>query len=143
MLIRRRAARLAGLLAAASLLPVALSGCAGSGLAYRTYHDEGGTGASEDKFVYVSRPHEPKTITLVDTRTGESLWTMDVPVGRKLVLDFEEGEAPDTPNRPDLMRWELMQDSDLLGRLTNAMPVPNADSRRLDVTLRTSPEMGR
>ena len=119
------------------------SGCAGPGLAYRSYHDEGGSGVSQDAFVYVSRPHEPKTVTVMDTRTGEALWTMDVPVGRKLVIDFEENKADGTPDRPDLMRWELMDASDLTGRLGNAMPVPIASARRIDMTLRTGPESGR
>lgn len=116
------------------------AGCAGPGHAYRGYHDEGGTGMSQDTFVYVSRPHEPKTITLIDTRSGEALWTMDVPVGSKLVIDFEADESEGVPERPDLMRWELMNDTDLLGRLDNAMPVPAATARRLDVTLRPGPE---
>lgn len=128
---------------AALLTMAGLSACAGPGYSYRSYHDEGGSGASDDKMVYVSRPHDPKTITLIDTRTGEALWTMDVPVGRKLVIDFEPGKAGDTPDRPDLMRWELMPEADILGRLDNAMPVPTADSRRIDVTLRNGPEMGR
>lgn len=130
-------------MACVALLVGVVAGCAGPGYAYRSYHDEGGTGVSEDKMVYVSRPHEPKTITLMDTRTGEALWTMDVPVGRKLVIDFEEGLAGNTPDRPDLMRWELMKESDLIGRLDNAMPVPMADSRRLDMSLRAGPESGR
>ena len=130
---------MAGLLASAS----GLAGCSGAGLAYRGYHDEGGTGYSEDKMVYMSRPHDPKTVTLVDTRTGEPLWTMDVPVGRKLVVNFESGRAQGTPDRPDLMRWGLMDESDRMGRTHNAMPVPRANARRLDVSLRPTPEHSR
>ncbi len=129
----------AGILAAIALA----AGCAGPGLAYRSYHDEGGSGISKDAFVYVSRAHYPKTVTLLDTRTGEAIWTMDVPVGRKLVIDFEVDKAEGTPDRPDLMRWKLMDDSDLYGSLDNAMPVPVASARRLDMTLRTAPEAGR
>ena len=117
-----------------------LGACAGPGLAYRSYHDEGGSGESDDKFVYVSYPHQPKTVTVVDTRTGDSLWTMDVPVGSKLVINFEPDKSEGTPDRPDLMRWELMNDTDLTGRLDNAMPVPAPGARRVDVTLRASPE---
>jgi len=136
--------RLNAALALPALLAVAaLSACSGPGYAYRNYHDEGGTGTSDDKMVYVSRAFDAKTITVIDTRTGEALWTMDVPVGRKLVIDFEEGKAGDTPDRPDLMRWELMDDSDLYGGLDNAMPVPVADCRRIDVSLRAVPEIGR
>jgi hypothetical protein len=121
---------------------LALGGCAlaGPGHAYRAYHDEGGTGMSQDTFVYVSRPHEPKTVTLIDTRSGEAIWTYDVPVGSKLVIDFEADESEGIPERPDLMRWELMNDTELMGRLDNAIPVPAATARRLDVTLRPSPE---
>ncbi|MCH6551691.1 MAG: hypothetical protein IH804_06725 [Planctomycetes bacterium] len=36
---------------------------------------EGGNRASTDKHVYVSYPYEPKTVSLIDTRNDEVLWT--------------------------------------------------------------------
>lgn len=110
-----------------------LAGCAG-------YYAPGGDGRSRDTFTYVSTSHMPQTITLVDTRTGESLWTTDVPVGQQLVVRFrnlKEGEAEGT----DEMRWALMPAGTRNGRLTNSVQVPSAPYRRLDGTLREGPEL--
>ena len=135
------AARSLGLGLTLGALALSLAACGGPGYAYRSFYDEGGSGVSDDQFVYISRPGEPKTITLVDTRTGEPIWTMDVPVGNQLVINFEPDRNKDNPARPDMMRWELMEDRTLHGRLSNAMPVPSYHSRRLDMTLRAIPEI--
>jgi len=90
---------------------------------------------------YVSTEWQPKTITLVDTRTGSAMWSVDIPVGKQLVIWFEEGESNAGPDLPDLMRWEIMAANTHSGALDNAMPVPGKDSRRLDMTLRAAPEM--
>ena len=33
----------------------------------------------------------PKNITLIDTRSGEKIFVMEIPVGKQLVIDFETG----------------------------------------------------
>ena len=139
--IAGRPARSLGLALTLGALALALSACGGPGYAYRSFYDEGGSGVSDDQFVYISRPGEPKTITLVDTRTGEPIWTMDVPVGNQLVINFEPDRNKDNPSRPDMMRWELMEDRTLHGRLSNAIPVPAFHSRRLDMAIRAIPEI--
>lgn len=123
-------------LAALALCAGLLGGC----------YTEGGGQMSMDRFTYVSTPSQPKTITLVDTRTFESIWSIDVPVGQQVALQFmknpknREGIPPD-PYRPDLMRWSLMKAYDMGGDLDNSIAVPPSYSRRLEMKLRPSPEM--
>ena len=113
-------------------LPVAFAGCA---------HSEGGNMKSDDQFTYVSTSYQPKTLVLLDTRDGEELWSVDVPVGQKLVVQFLKDKARNaTPENPDLMKWEVGPASQSRLSLRNAIPVPGADARRLDLSLREVPE---
>jgi hypothetical protein len=88
---------------------------------------------------YYSTEMMQKTVTLVDLRSGEVLFAIDVPVGKQLTIDFDKEEGDDPVNRPDLMRWEIMEQGTSIGKLDNQMSVPNAASRRVDVTLRHGP----
>lgn len=87
-----------------------------------------------------STEHSPKTITIMDTRSGERVFLMEIPVGKKLVIDFEEGGGDDTVQTPDLMRWEVFNHDIGRGALNNAMTVPNATCRRIDVRMRPGTE---
>lgn len=82
----------------------------------------------------------PKTVTLIDTRSGERLFIMEVPVGKKLVIDFVKDAGDNTVLTPDLMMWEVFSSDVGYGPLSNSMTVPNGWSRRIDVTLRDSSE---
>jgi hypothetical protein len=82
----------------------------------------------------------PKTITLIDTRSGEKIFVMEIPVGKQLVIDFEADGGNDTVETPDLMRWEIFGAGTGWGALNNAMTVPNRWSRRLDIVIRPSSE---
>lgn len=105
-------------------------------------YTEGGPGFTTDQHVYVSRPWQPWTITLRDTRTGQEFWSKDVPVGKKLVVKFIEGEGTSDKYTPDLMKWALVDEDRESGiTLASSLPVPGADSRRLEPMLRTSPEL--
>lgn len=114
-------------LAAAILAP---SGC----------YSEGGLGWSEDQYCYVSRPHQPWTVTLKDTRTGQEVWSVEVPVGKQLVVHFLPGTGVPGGYMPDTMEWALMDEGVTSDRLANSLPVPPANARRLDPTLRPTPE---
>lgn len=118
------------LLAAAALSTLAASGC------YR----EGGNLWSNDTHVYVSTSWQPKTISLVDTRTEEIVWSIDVPVGQQLVVSFEKGDGKGDVT-PDAMEYGVMDAGELSGGLTDAVDVPGRGDRRLDMTLRAAPEM--
>jgi hypothetical protein len=129
-----RTRRLARSLALASMLGAAAlsAGC----------YYEGGALRSNDRFTYASTTWQPKTVTLVDTRTGETLWSVDIPVGRQLVIDFNaERRADNTQWLPDEALWDIMPDTRRHGALKNKMRVPPRTARRLDVTLRPVPEM--
>ena len=112
----------------------------GCGIAYRPYFDPGGSGAAIDEYTYVSEPYAPQTITVVDTRTGESVFAMDVPVGQQLVINFDDKQIQSEEWMSGVMRWRLMPAGQRYGRLTNRIAVPPPSSRRVDVTLRATPE---
>lgn len=101
---------------------------------------EGGPGYSADRFTYISNEWRPWTVSLIDTRTGETIWTVDVPVGQQLAVGFRPGTGPNEI-RPDLMEWGLMPAGRRGGSLPNVVPVPDRFSRRLETTLRPAPEM--
>ena len=102
----------------------------------------GGVPASRDKFQYESHPHMPATVTILDTRTGEAIWSMDVPVGRKLAIRFYEGRKADdaTANLPALMRWQVVNIGKSAGSLRNEVAVPRYTARKIDYELREGPE---
>lgn len=100
---------------------------------------EGGSRASDDKHVYVSRPHSPKTVSLVNTVTNETLWTVEIPVGDQLVLRFYDNKHDD-PIMSSNMRWEVMEETTSARPLNNVMAVPGRNFRRLDLELREAPE---
>lgn len=102
----------------------------------------GGSGFSTDTFTYPSTSWQPCTITLKDTRTDQAIWSIDVPVGKQLVIDFRKDEGIPGSGTPDLMRWEIMDIGEQFGELDNSLPVPPApDGRRVDHTLRPAPEL--
>ena len=89
---------------------------------------------------YQSTEEFPKTVTIIDTRSGERVFVMEIPVGEKLVLDFIEDSGNNTVLTPDLMSWELFPNEVKYGPLSNSLTVPNRWSRHLVVTLRESSE---
>jgi hypothetical protein len=116
----------------ASLVAVGLAaGLGGTGC---NPYDEGGSQASYDVAPFVSTSHQPKTVSIVDTRDGSIVWTWEIPVGKKLVIDFDQDKFKDNPNRPDVMRWQEMDADQRYGSLNNEMAVPR--TRRIDWFLR-------
>ena len=89
---------------------------------------------------YQSTEEFPKTVSIIDTRSGEQLFVMETPVGKKLVIDFIEDEGDNTVLTPDLMQWEVFSHNVYYGPLSSSMTVPNRWSRRVDVTIRESSE---
>ena len=104
-----RLSRLARPFAAATILAsLALSaGC----------YYEGGPLRSIDRVTYVSTSWSPKTVTLIDTRTGESMWSVDIPVGQQLVIDFN------AETRGDNTQWLPTRHSG------TSCPTPGATAR--------------
>jgi len=115
--------------AALSVVLVSLAGCA--------TQSERGVRASVDQHVYVSYPWEPKTVSLIDTRTDEVIWTFEVPVGEKLVIKFENHRRRLSGQT---MTWGSGDPDEGKIKLVNEMPVPSYQVRKLSWTIRPVPE---
>lgn len=102
-------------------------------------HWEGGPLWSGQEFAYVSTTWSPKTVTVMDLRTGEAVWTVDVPVGQKVSFKFSEGTGPNEYNSDEIV-WEFMEMDDTFVARTQRSPCPPAHARRVDLTLRPAPE---
>jgi len=80
-----------------------------------------------------------KSVRMIDVRSGEVFFSLDIPAGKQLTFDFERGDGDDPVYTPDLMRYEVKDANSTwggFGRLHSAMTVPNAASRRVDVLVR-------
>lgn len=128
--------RLTRTLPALALAGFALLGSVGC--AYVGWH-EGGDRSSYDKHVYISTAWQPKTVTLIDTRSGEKIASWDIPVGKQLAMQFYDKLNKDDPVFPTILRYEIMPAGQEGGSLHNSMPAPGPDSRRLDMELRPVP----
>ena len=89
---------------------------------------------------YYSTENHPATVTIVDTRTAEPFFTIEIPVGKQLTLNFKEGEGDDPVLTPDLMVYQIFDLGTSIGKLRNSVTVPNQYSRRIDVDYRPAPE---
>src|SRR4051812_3931179 len=67
-------------LAGAAALTAAMAGCWTMG------YSPGGRQASLDEFTYESTADHPYSLYLIDLRTRETIWSMDVPVGKEVVI---------------------------------------------------------
>jgi len=99
----------------------------------------GGGQSSMDAFAYESTVDYPQTVKVVDLGTNAVLWTMEVPVGKQLIIRFYEDHDLKNERCPSLLRWELRDTGDQYGELHNSMPVPSAHRRRVDVAFRANP----
>lgn len=124
-----------------ALVGAVLGASCGPTSVYRPYFDQGGSGASIDEFTYVSTAHSPKTVTVVDTRTQETVFALDIPVGQQLVINFDDKQADRDKYMSGEMRWAVMPAGNRFGSLKNRVDVPPAGSRRVDMTLREGPEV--
>lgn len=102
-------------------------------------HYPGGNIASIDKYVYPSTTDLPQTVTVIDTRSGQAIWSKDIPVGQQLVMRFY-AEKGDDPTNPDRLDWQLMPIG-AGGQMNNRFFVPPASSRRIDTAFRASGEL--
>lgn len=99
-------------------------------------------GGCEEKYVYRSGPHIPQTVTLVNTTTGERIWSYDVPVGQELTMHFVHGPDRATELGYDEMTWTVgPAGQSTTPPVKSRMKVPPPGSRRVDVTVRPGPEL--
>ena len=111
---------------------LALAGCHGPGGAAIPY-----TGGTQ---TYESTAFSPKTVRIVDTRTNETIFVMDVPVGQWLTIDFVEGEGDDPDVTPDELRYQVWEAGSITGSLRNSISVPPYRSLKVEVDIRSGPE---
>ena len=84
---------------AALLLAFLAAGC---------YAPDGGfIPSSNSTFTYYSTTESPKTISIIDVRTEESFFTMELPVGKQLTFKFLDGGGDNSIYTPDRMQWEI------------------------------------
>lgn len=122
-------ARLAAALVPAACL--ALPGCS-----YWLDHRPGGGQRSDDEYTYISTPHMPLTVSVLDMRNNEIIWTADVPIGDKLTMRFYADQGEGDIDRPDVMRWAVYPKTTGRGYLANAIPMPAADARFIQLDIR-------
>lgn len=101
----------------------------------------GGPLASRDQYTFESTPTMPQSIAVVDTRTGETVWAMDIPVGQQLTILFKNTGKKANELGYDEMDWQLNVIGAPGRTLGNSMRVPPSYARRLDGTVR-EPEFG-
>lgn len=53
--------------------------------------------ASSDRHVFNSTLSRPVTVSVIDTTNDQTVWTMPVPAGQKLVLDLDHSSTSDNP----------------------------------------------
>ncbi|MFZ9880072.1 MAG: hypothetical protein ACO3QC_01545 [Phycisphaerales bacterium] len=110
----------------------ALTGCYGPRGATMPFTGNG--------YTYVSTEMQPVTITVVDTRTETAFFKLDIPAGKQLTLNFLEGKGDDPVERPDRMVYAIWDAGTSTGRLSNQLTCPPESCRRIDYTLRSTPE---
>jgi hypothetical protein len=126
------AARLAALFACGLVSTLTLPGC------YTTETTLLST--TMGTFSYESTVMRPVTIKVIDIRTEEPVFTMEVPVGQQISFHFEETGGDDAVLRPAKMSWAMWDKGTIFGSLSNSLSVPARDARRIEYTLRSAPE---
>jgi len=116
---------------AALAVTVLLSGC---------YYPGGGlfssTGGPQ---TYLSTEALQKSVTMLDLRTGEVFFSIDIPPGKQLVIDFERGKGDDPVYTPDLLMYDVFDAGTKTGSLGNSMTVPPAAARRIEMNVVQAP----
>lgn len=111
------------MLALASL-PVVLSCCVG----HEVYH-------------FKSTTHQPQSVTIVNTQTGESVWSQEIPVGKQLNVRFMRRHDTADSQGYDELRWSLSDLGSDLGGTSSSMRVPPPSERRIETHVRNTPEL--
>ena len=81
-------------------------------------------GMSLDRHNFTSSHHLPKRVKLVDTTNGETVWSLDVPVGKKAVVDFETDSTWNASLRgafpASKVYWDVMPPDTKLAKLEHS-----------------------
>jgi hypothetical protein len=114
-----------------------------------TMHDGGympSAAGTWSPMTFQSTAAVPKTVAIVDTRTGETVFELDIPLGKQLSIEFFKYRTSrnDGPSRkdggpPNYMKYTVHALGRTTGFLDETVDLPAAWNRRLDVFMR-SPE---
>lgn len=105
------------------------------------YSPDGGLMPSTGRgFTYISTPMEPVSVAVVDTRTQEAFFAMDIPPGKQLTLNFIEGGGDDPIYTPNRMVYAVWKSGEQIGSLDNQLTAPPYSCCRIDVSFRKAPE---
>ncbi len=109
-----------------------LAGCYGPRGSWYPYSGNG--------YTYVSTEMKPVTITVIDTRTEEPFFQLDVPAGKQLTMNFLSGKGDDPVLRPDRMVYAIWDAGTATGTLDNQLTCPPEGCRRIVYDIRNAPE---
>ena len=114
------------------VLPLALlAGC---------YAPDGGFMPGSGRgYTYCSTSMQPLTISIVDTRTQDAFFVMELPPGKQLTFNFLQGGGDDPVYTPDRMIYAVWDNGTVGGHLDNQLTCPPASCRRIDVEIREAP----
>ncbi len=123
------------------ILSIALT-LAGTATLAGCYQPGGPVYSGNAPLTWISTEHLPKTISLIDSRTGETLWSVDVPPNKQLVVKFDDkGDDNSNEYMPSIMEWSIMERKTHFGKLENVIPAPPSWARRVEMVLRPQPEI--
>lgn len=102
-------------------------------------------GASFDRHNFLSTPSRPLTVSIEDALTREELVRIDVPIGKKVVIDFDHeidwSAGPSSAMPAEEVRWEVFPpNKKMSGPLRNKM-VLSGNPVRMKVTVREPQSM--
>ena len=96
-----------------------------------------GAGCSTDTHPFVSTVTAPLSVDVTYVQSGETAWSMDIPEGHKLELDFDrpgEGFGRPMPDRPATsMEWKLKPFAVATDARGNAVEAEDKRSGKVDL----------
>ncbi|MCE9619456.1 MAG: hypothetical protein K8R92_06070 [Planctomycetes bacterium] len=90
-------------------------------------------------YTYISTSMQPLTITVVDARTDEAFFIMEIPPGQQLTFNFLQGGGDDPIYSPDRMVYAVWEGGEQFGSLNNQLSCPPAAARRIEMDIRKPP----
>lgn len=100
----------------------------------------GGNTWSTDSYTYRSEPYAPKTIEVIDVRTDEVVWAIDIPVGWQLDMKFSDDNINSDGIGSSTMKWKLYPHQVKGKDSSGDFIAPPRYARRVDLVLREAPE---
>lgn len=99
-----------------------------------------GCTTANERHSYISTARTAVAVTLVNTATGEKVWSCDVPSGQRLDIRFAQTGKRAEEAGKDEMSWTLSgQGVQAAGRRSTIM-VPPPSQRRFDMTQEEIPD---